>query len=115
MRLLLDTHALLWFLDNNSKLSYNAKTAIENLENQVFVSMATWFEISIKLSIGKLTLPDSLTKTISKLTSNSMLTVEIPHPHLIQYQKLPPLDENCKLVSAVPKFNSYRQVIDLYW
>ncbi len=131
MRLLLDTHTLLWFLDDNPKLSPKAKALIENIENQVFISMATWFEISIKLSIGKLTLPDSLAETIIKSTSNSLTTIEISHEHVIKYQQLPlfeehrdPFDrliiatavtEGFDIVSADPKFQLYLSLINVRW
>lgn len=54
MNLLLDTHALLWCLKNDPKLSYEARTAIVNPDNQVFVSTVSVAEIRIKESLGKL-------------------------------------------------------------
>lgn len=56
MRLLLDTHALLWFCEGNSALSTVARLAIENEANERFVSHATAWEVAIKLASGKLTL-----------------------------------------------------------
>ncbi len=53
--MLLDTHALLWFLNKDSRLPETTKTQIEEAES-VFVSMASLWEISIKVNIGKLTL-----------------------------------------------------------
>lgn len=50
MRLLLDTHALLWFIEGDLNLSQKVKGLIENTENEVYVSMASLFEISIKLN-----------------------------------------------------------------
>jgi PIN domain nuclease of toxin-antitoxin system len=55
VRLLLDTHALLWWVFADSKLSRRARTAIEDdVENQVFVSAASAWEIATKYRIGKL-------------------------------------------------------------
>ena len=51
---LLDTHALLWWLDGDSKLSSAAKAAISNKELKVHVSAATVWEITSKARIGKL-------------------------------------------------------------
>ncbi len=58
MRLLLDTHAFLWWVFADPKLSRRARTAIEDdVENQVFVSAASAWEIATKYRIGKL--PDA--------------------------------------------------------
>ncbi|MDA0337590.1 MAG: type II toxin-antitoxin system VapC family toxin [bacterium] len=54
MRLLLDTHALLWWLDDAPELSATARAAIAGGDNVVFVSAATIWEIRIKQAIGKL-------------------------------------------------------------
>ncbi len=55
MRLLLDTHAFLWWVFADPKLSRRARTAIEDdIENQVFVSAASAWEIATKFRIGKL-------------------------------------------------------------
>ena len=56
MRLLLDTHALIWFCEGNSALSSTARSAIEDTTNQCFVSHATAWEMAIKLNLGKLKL-----------------------------------------------------------
>jgi PIN domain nuclease of toxin-antitoxin system len=57
MNLLLDTHVLLWWLDDHLALSQGARKAIEDQENLVFVSAVTLWEIRIKEALGKLELP----------------------------------------------------------
>jgi len=59
-RLLLDTHVLLWWLSDDSQLGAESREAISNPRNQVYVSAASTWEISIKKSIGKLTAPEDL-------------------------------------------------------
>jgi PIN domain nuclease of toxin-antitoxin system len=54
MKLLLDTHALIWWLAGNDALSHKAQTAIGDESNSVFVSAASAMEISTKFRIGKL-------------------------------------------------------------
>ena len=54
MRLLLDTHAFLWWLGGDEQLSVAARAAIANDENEVFVSAASVWEIATKHRIGKL-------------------------------------------------------------
>lgn len=56
MNLLLDTHALLWFLAGDARLSGRARTAIEDLGNRRLFSIASAWEIAIKVSLGKLNL-----------------------------------------------------------
>ena len=56
MKLLLDTHALLWFIAGSSNLSAYARTLIEDVSNEKFVSIASIWETAIKVSIGKMIL-----------------------------------------------------------
>lgn len=58
MKVLLDAHALLWYLTGSSHLSTNARSIIQDRANTLFVSPATLWEIGIKNSLGKLTLPE---------------------------------------------------------
>ncbi|WP_416865342.1 MAG: type II toxin-antitoxin system VapC family toxin [Imperialibacter sp.] len=53
---LLDTHAFLWFLGGDDQLSTTARTTIEDSTTKKFVSIASIWEIAIKISLGKLTL-----------------------------------------------------------
>ena len=64
MQLLLDTHALIWWLANNPTHSNTAKNAIADPDNLVFVSAASAWEIAIKKSIRKLQTPDDLAMQI---------------------------------------------------
>jgi PIN domain nuclease of toxin-antitoxin system len=57
VQLLLDTHALIWWLSGDASLSANAKAAIADLANDVFVSAASAWEIATKHRLGKL--PDA--------------------------------------------------------
>jgi PIN domain nuclease of toxin-antitoxin system len=64
MKLLLDTHVLLWWLEDSPKLTQEARDLIANPENTVFVSAATMWEIRIKQKIGKLDAPNDLLATV---------------------------------------------------
>jgi PIN domain nuclease of toxin-antitoxin system len=57
VRLLLHTHALLWFLANDARLSQDAKKAVEDTTNERWLSPISLLEIAIKVRIGKLSLP----------------------------------------------------------
>ena len=54
MRLLLDTHTLLWFASGDEALGLNARMAIVNPDNEVLVSVVSLWEVAIKVRIGKL-------------------------------------------------------------
>jgi PIN domain nuclease of toxin-antitoxin system len=58
MNLLIDTCDFLWFISGDSQLSRKRREAIESSENAVFLSAVSTAEISIKVSINKLTLPE---------------------------------------------------------
>jgi PIN domain nuclease of toxin-antitoxin system len=55
MRVLLDTHTLLWWLTDDDRLSSQALTAIADIANEVYVSAASAWEIATKQRIGRLT------------------------------------------------------------
>ena len=57
MTLLLDTHVLLWWLEDPSKLSRQANKAIDAGTNRVYVSSAVAWEIAVKKALGKLDAP----------------------------------------------------------
>lgn len=54
MQYLLDTHALLWFINGDTQLSDNARALIESPFNERLVSIASFSEMAIKLNLGKL-------------------------------------------------------------
>lgn len=60
MRLLLDTHVLLWALESPTTLRPEARAAIENPRNPVLVSAASTWELGVKSAVGKLRVPDDL-------------------------------------------------------
>ena len=60
MRLLLDTHVVLWWLADDPSLGSAARAAIADSRAEVFVSAASVWEVAIKRELGKLTAPDDL-------------------------------------------------------
>ena len=86
MRVLLDTHALLWFLIDDARLSAAARRLIENPDTEVEVSPASYWEIAIKISKGKYTLPEPYDVFMTReLAMNDfrILPVEIRHTNLL--------------------------------
>src|SRR5439155_26787408 len=77
MRLLLNTHTFLWFIDDNPRLSFNAKSLLES-DNDLLLSTACLWEIVIKLSIGKLALPQPFEPFVrDQLSINAIDILEI--------------------------------------
>ena len=64
MNLLLDTHVVLWWLDNPNLLSEQAVAAIKQLDNNVMVSVVSAWEIAIKKALGKLEAPENLKEMV---------------------------------------------------
>lgn len=64
MRILLDTHILLWWLDGDSRLSVRAGAMIADPANTVFVSAVSLWEIRLKQSLGKLDLPSGFEEAL---------------------------------------------------
>jgi len=124
---LLDTHALIWFITDNSQLPANTKKLIENKQNGCFVSIVSLWEISIKHSIGKLQLGTSLEEIFKLIAQTEFDILHISPNHLLQSAKLPfhhrdPFDriliaqaicENHQLVSRDGIFQQYE--VGLVW
>ncbi|MDX6498221.1 MAG: hypothetical protein QOG23_1481 [Blastocatellia bacterium] len=90
MRLLLDTHAFLWFIMGSGNLSVNARALIENPANERLVSVASLWEIAIKPSLGKLTLSAPFNELIpAHLNLNGIDLLNIKVDHLSNLTTLP--------------------------
>lgn len=86
MNLLLDTHALLWWLDDPRLLSRQSRDAISGSSNLVFVSAAVAWEIAIKRAIGKLQAPENLEEV---LAVNRFRPLAISVRHALALTSLP--------------------------
>ncbi len=90
MRLLLDTHSLLWFLLDDPQLPRLARLAIADGGNQVEVSPATYWEIAIKISLGKYELPEPYGPfMVRELKDNAMRILPILPRHTAVLTDLP--------------------------
>ena len=78
MRLLLDTHALLWWLADDPTLSRAARRAIAAVESRVYVSAASAWEISIKRALGKLDAPPDVEDQV-EVSGFEPLSITIGH------------------------------------
>ncbi len=90
MRLLLDSHTLLWSLENSPRLSNRAAQVIRSRGNQVFVSYASLWEISIKVALGKLTVQTPWKDTLDAFSGVSPAALlDFSTGHLRRLMTLP--------------------------
>ncbi|MBX2819194.1 MAG: type II toxin-antitoxin system VapC family toxin [Rhodothermaceae bacterium] len=128
MKLLLDTHTLLWWQLNPSRLSNLARSEISNPGNDVFISVITAWELQIKSQLGKLDLPHNLPELIHRQrTINGFHLITVQFEHVYELQTLPlhhkdPFDrllmaqarkENFRFVSDDPEVKKYD--VDILW
>ena len=90
MECLLDTHTLLWVLFDPAKLSGRTRAIIEDPENTIFVSPISYWEISLKSGLGKLTLPDTDPSEIPPAAAKQGLTENAVTSEILStFHKLP--------------------------
>jgi PIN domain nuclease of toxin-antitoxin system len=113
VRLLLDTHALLWFLANDARLSQTAKTAIEDLANERWLSPISLLEIAIKVRIGKLSLPAAFAVMFpaDPVTSDiHLVPLEVDHIELLTSLPLHHKDPFDRLIASTSLVESFTLV-----
>lgn len=86
---LLDTHVLLWMQDDNVALSKPARKILEDSTTQLYLSIASLWEITIKQSLGKLQLDYSLDELIDSCNTNNITILPIDYETLKTLKILP--------------------------
>jgi PIN domain nuclease of toxin-antitoxin system len=81
MDLLLDTHALVWFLNGDEKISLKVKECIEDSNNTKFVSIASIWEIAIKISLDKFRFPKGFKYFLKMIEENGFEILPISFEH----------------------------------
>lgn len=90
MRLLLDTHSFLWFISGNPQISSSARTLIEDVSNQPFLSVASLWEMAIKMSLGRLSFEQPFETLIpQQLSLNGIALLGITISHTAVVARLP--------------------------
>lgn len=125
MKLLLDTHAFLWFINGSSQLSNTARNLIQDTANTSYVSIASLWEMAIKMSLGKLTLQQPFATSIpEQIQRNGFVELGMTIRHSAHVSSLPfpvadhrdPFDrlliaqaivEGMAIVSRDSKFDAY--------
>lgn len=122
MKLLLDTHTFLWFLMDDPRLSTKARGLIEDATNEIVISVASLWEMAIKISLGKLQLGQPYDIFIpQQLALNSIGVLDITVRHTAEILSLPfhhrdPFDrlliaqagvEHIAIISSDSAFDAY--------
>jgi len=90
VKILIDTHAFLWFIGGSPKLTNSALKLIEDTENKRLLSIVSLWEITIKASIGKLKIDLPLAKIVTEhIEGNAIELLEIKPEHLDTLKALP--------------------------
>lgn len=89
MKFLLDTHTLLWIIDDNPQLSKKAKSIYLDDKNEIFTSTASIWEMAIKISLKKLEIPGTLSEFVTEhIRGNKIDILSIELKHLYQLENL---------------------------
>lgn len=90
MRLVLDTHVLLWYVGDNPKLSRRAADLLEDADNEPSLSVGSLLEIAIKISTGKLSIGSPISRFVAeKVETIGIGLMPITPPHLDVLATLP--------------------------
>jgi PIN domain nuclease of toxin-antitoxin system len=122
MRLLLDTHTFLWWINDSAELSTKSRKAITNAGNECFLSLASCWEMAIKASLNKLRLAQPLERFVPEhIAANGFRLLGVDFSHIAETEGLPfhhrdPFDrllvaqamtENLTIVSADAVLSRY--------
>jgi PIN domain nuclease of toxin-antitoxin system len=129
MRYLLDTHILLWMLEDDGHLSASILDVVTDRNNTLFVSAASLFEIAIKTKIGKLDTERTSATIVQEMNRLAIELLPVLPDHLDAYQAVPLFDdhrdpfdrlliatalsEKLDLISVDSKFKRYTNLITL--
>lgn len=122
MRSLLDTHAFLWFVAGDRRLSVRARNRIEARDSEVLLSIASIWEIAIKAALGRLPLPSPVRSFVpQQMSENRIGLLPVALDHALEAGSLPhhhrdPFDrmlvvqarmEEMPIISADPELDRY--------
>lgn len=127
MNLLIDTHAVIWFITENEKLPIKTRKIIESAENTCFISIASYWELAIKNSLGRLNLGRPLADIFTIITETGFELLPIDLNHILTnttlaFHHYDPFDriiiaqaitENLLIITKDEKFDLYP--VSLKW
>jgi PIN domain nuclease of toxin-antitoxin system len=88
MKLLLDTHTIIWLMENEAAIPVSTRLVVKDAVNQLFISPASFWEMAIKVSTGKLVLARPIEEIAAELLRQGAQWLPIKVPHLTRVQQL---------------------------
>lgn len=89
MKILLDSHTLIWLYTGNERLSKKARETIENTQNECFLSLASIWEMSLKIRLGKMSVGGvPLAQFVADLVENGIQILGVELPHILKIQTM---------------------------
>jgi PIN domain nuclease of toxin-antitoxin system len=89
VKALIDTQIFLWFVSGDKKLSKTAKAAITHPDNEIYLSIVSLWEISIKTALGKLEIKGDYESVIDDVVQNGIQILPINFAHTVIQNQLP--------------------------
>ena len=125
MRFLLDTHVLIWYINGDKSLSKSAINDVKNINNECFISIASIWEIAIKVNLNKLELKSGFDKIIDFLTDLNIEILPITFEHIqilntLEYHHKDPFDrmiisqataEQLTIITKDENFRKYQVMV----
>lgn len=88
MDILLDTHTFIWFFNGDEQLSFKARKLIEDLKTRKFVSIASIWEVAIKIGLKKLFFDGNVNEVAELIEKNGFQILQISVDHTVAYEAL---------------------------
>ena len=88
MNILLDTHAFIWFFNGDEQLSIKARKLIEDSKTKKHVSIASIWEVAIKIGLKKLVFDGNTSEIIELIDKNGFQILQISVNHIVEYETL---------------------------
>jgi len=122
VKLLLDTHAFLWWVRDDDSLGTKARKTIANERNECFLSIASCWEMAIKKSLGNLKIPEPVDRFVAEQVAVNRFSIlpmdlrHVSHVSRLAFHHRDPFDrllaaqateEGMAIVSADPIFQKY--------
>jgi len=125
VKLLIDTHAIFWWLTDNPRLSHTAGAAMDDPGNELFVSAVVGYELAYKQASGRVSpLPDSLPRQLQRAgvvvlplsLQHALAAAALPGPHRDPWDRImiaQALAEGLTVVTVDPQFTQYG--VPVFW
>ena len=88
MRILIDTQSFIWFVENDKQLPDKIRKELENIDNTIIISIASLWEMAIKISLDKLRISCDIEEMIDKIYHNGFELLPILPNHIIKLSSL---------------------------